>query len=430
MTTTTKETSKKTDAATDQTVVEGAAKKANKPLAINEKLQLIENHLKNIFVEREEPIHGLTLGILSDTNVFFIGPPGTGKSAQIREWTRCIVGGKYFGRLLSPTTRDDELLGPVNIKALVDDGVSKRNGKNKLQEAHTIFLDEIFKGSSAINNLLLKAMNEREIDDEGSDMPIPALTIASASNELPEPDSHREAAYDRLVLKYEIERVKDAANVNKMMESHVAMRAGKVEANRPEISLEELLKAREEVKQIELSKAAKQTLFKIRTGLANEEIYPSDRTFNICLQIAQSEAYYHGSKTVEEEHLAVLAHALWSDLDDIKTVQKVVGKHVSPEEPKIMKQHELCQSAYQAVLEINDKEAREGEAVHALSKIEDAEREVVKLIKDMTSKNKNTTKAKKLHKEIEAIRNKLIEDEIKGDIHAFEDDWASGFDNS
>lgn len=389
---------------------------------VNEKIHKIENYLNDAFVEREDPIHGLTLAMLSDTNIFMIGPPGTGKSQQVKEWSKCIEEANYFSRLLSPTTRDDELVGPPDIKSLVDEGISRRNGKNKLQEAHFIFLDEIFKGSSAIINLLLKAMNERAFDDEEGDQPIPALSIVAASNELPDPDSHLEAAYDRLVLKYKIKRVTDPENVAKMMKTHLALRSGKLSQTRPMISLAEIEQAREEVKHIEVSKNAMRTLYKIRTALGAEGIEPSDRTVNICLQIAQAEAYYYGSETVEEEHLAVLAHALWSDPDDIETVQKIVAEYVSPDEPKIINLHSMCKSTYDSVLEItDDPDAQEGQAVDALNKIEEAEAQITKLIKNIKEKGKDSSKGEKLLKDVLSMKKGLIKT-ISAEVGNFEDD--------
>jgi len=50
------------------------------------KLLKTESTLNSYFIEREDEVRGLTLGILSGNNVLFLGPPGVSKSLLVNSW--------------------------------------------------------------------------------------------------------------------------------------------------------------------------------------------------------------------------------------------------------------------------------------------------------------------------------------------------------
>ena len=56
----------------------------------------------------------------------------------------------------------------------------------KLPEAELAFLDELFKGSSAILNTLLKMLIERVFENDGVTVPVPLKLCLAASNEWPQ----------------------------------------------------------------------------------------------------------------------------------------------------------------------------------------------------------------------------------------------------
>ena len=68
----------------------------------------------------------------------------------------------FFGYLLSPTTDPSELYGPVAVSKLLEDEYT-RDIKGYLPDSNIAFLDELFRGSSAVLNSLLQVLNERNI---------------------------------------------------------------------------------------------------------------------------------------------------------------------------------------------------------------------------------------------------------------------------
>jgi MoxR-like ATPase len=82
-------------------------------------------------------------------------------------------------------TTPEELFGPVSVSGLKRDEY-RRITAGKLVEAELVFLDEIFKASSAILNALLKIANERVFHNGDQEMQVPLISLFGASNEMPQ----------------------------------------------------------------------------------------------------------------------------------------------------------------------------------------------------------------------------------------------------
>jgi MoxR-like ATPase len=101
--------------------------------------------------------------------------------------------------LLTRFTEPDELLGSLDINALRE-GKYIRITKNRLPEAEIVFLDEIFKASSAVRNILLDIILNRRIMNGGEYHKLPMLALYTASNEI-STDEEDKAFYDRLMIR-------------------------------------------------------------------------------------------------------------------------------------------------------------------------------------------------------------------------------------
>src|SRR5262245_61398145 len=111
--------------------------------------------------------------------------------------------GKKFSILLNRFTTPEEVLGPISVAGLKAD-IYRRVTSGKLPEADLCFLDEVFKASSAILNVLLKILNERTYEvGDGTTVKVPLKLCIAASNEWPTPETGKELAalFDRFVLR-------------------------------------------------------------------------------------------------------------------------------------------------------------------------------------------------------------------------------------
>ena len=152
------------------------------------KLQNFRAALNSAHLERSFIIDGQLATLISKQNAFLLGLPGTGKSDLIRSICSGIQEVDYFSYLLSPTTDPSELFGPVAITKLLNDEYT-RDVEGYLPSAHVAFLDELFRGSSAILNSLLTLLNERTFNNGKTTIITPIQSIVAATNSWPDEES-------------------------------------------------------------------------------------------------------------------------------------------------------------------------------------------------------------------------------------------------
>ena len=92
-------------------------------------------------------------------HLFLHGPPGTAKSALIRQFA-LAVRGNYFEYLLTRFSEPNEVFGPIDLARLREGTVATVTTR-MLPEGEFVFLDELFNANSAILNNLLTVLNER-----------------------------------------------------------------------------------------------------------------------------------------------------------------------------------------------------------------------------------------------------------------------------
>jgi MoxR-like ATPase len=165
--------------------------------------------LSERFVSRDEELDLLTLCAAAQEPLLFVGPPGTAKSDMVVKFVESLgLGeGDYFEYMLTKFTEPGEILGPVDIEALKQ-GRFVRRTRARLPEARVAFLDEVFKGNSAILNTLLTLVNERKFYQDGAATPARLALLFGATNEVPDAPE-LDALADRFVLKVETLPVKD-----------------------------------------------------------------------------------------------------------------------------------------------------------------------------------------------------------------------------
>src|SRR6476660_3131054 len=130
-----------------------------KQFEIIDHLKHILQHLKQTFVGKDDIIDLMGICLVGRENLFLLGPPGTAKSAMVKEMAK-LLQGRYFEYLLTRFTEPNELFGPFDIRRLRE-GDLVTNTEGMLPEASLIFLDELLNANSANLNSLLMVLNER-----------------------------------------------------------------------------------------------------------------------------------------------------------------------------------------------------------------------------------------------------------------------------
>lgn len=157
-------------------------------------------------VEREALAEMIALAAVAGEHVLVIGPPGTAKSEAVRRIARA-VDANIFEYLLGRFTEPSEIFGPIDLRRLKE-GKVETETTGMLPEADFAFLDEVFKGSTAILNTLLGILNERVFRRGHSVVRCPLRVCVGASNALPE-DESLAAFSDRFLVRVFVDPVPD-----------------------------------------------------------------------------------------------------------------------------------------------------------------------------------------------------------------------------
>jgi MoxR-like ATPase len=157
-------------------------------------------------VERETLLELVALSAVAGEHVLVIGPPGTAKSEAVRR-VAAAVGGSYFEYLLGRFTEPSEIFGPIDLRRLKE-GVVETETAGMMPEAEFVFLDEVFRGSTAILNTLLGILNERLFRRGHSRVPCPLRVCVGAANDLPTDDSLAAFA-DRFLTRVFVDPIPD-----------------------------------------------------------------------------------------------------------------------------------------------------------------------------------------------------------------------------
>ncbi len=322
----------------------------------------IEEELNEIFVERENEIRMLTLTFITGSNGFFHGPAGTGKSALVEEYRKRIEDCSYFRILMGKTTEPSEIFGPVSINAMKND-IYKVNTKNKLPEANISFVDEIFKANSAVLNNLLTIMNEKLFFNEKVQK-VPLISLIGASNEYYEDDSLI-ALYDRFLLRWNIEYIKEPGNritlfknyLDRRRESSLLHENATVEAPMCKINIKDLMIINEKVKEITVSIKVLNTYNKLLNTLLRKNIIISDRRKNESLKIVQAAALLDDRCEAEIQDLEVLKYTLWTSEEEMPAILEEVEKLANPNKNKLSNLKKTFEAYKKQLLDLEDNKA-------------------------------------------------------------------------
>ena len=144
--------------------------------------------LKRRFVGRDEVVDLIALAVVAGEHLFLYGPPGTAKSALIRQFASSVPRPllRVHADALLRAQRD---LRPHRHRPAARGDGRDRDRPGMLPEAEFVFLDELFNANSAILNNLLTVLNERIYRRGAETHRLPLLSLFSASNHLPEDDA-------------------------------------------------------------------------------------------------------------------------------------------------------------------------------------------------------------------------------------------------
>lgn len=307
-------------------------------------LQSIKTELSLMFHERYEAVEALMTAMLAGQHALLLGPPGTAKSALVRELTSRITGARYWETLLSSLTDPKKIFGPIDVVALTR-GEYRQILEGRATQAHIAFIDEIFKCGEASLNEMLAFLNERLYHPEAGGDPIncPLIAAIAASNELG--DEGTAALYDRFLVRLEVGYLKEPKNFAAMIQSSVSSGPGTAAPAHTTIDLTNLIVAVEQhVPAINVGTGAVEAICDLRSTLRDDHgLIMSDRRWKTAVRLMQASAFLAGRTAVEDSDLLVLRHVLWNTPEQRTAVERLVVQAVDPNSGKVLDHREAVQ---------------------------------------------------------------------------------------
>ncbi len=291
--------------------------------SLRDRLNRFRVGLGRHFVDKQPLVDLMVVAAVAQEPLLLVGPPGTAKSDLVLKFKDALglSGIDYFEYLLTRFTEPSEVLGPIDINELRS-GKYLRREKGKLPTARLVFLDEIFKASSAILNSLLTVINERKFYQDGVPVPVRLKVLFAATNEIPE-HSELGALKDRFALKAACRSVQETHFIE-LLDAGVESMVNKDLNRKPWVeghaSLEDVMKAHRYLTLLMAKKEPRdrEVFFReevmrefrrvIRTLVREDEVFVSDRKLIKLYRLLRTRAWIVHGGAVEREDLQLLAY--------------------------------------------------------------------------------------------------------------------------
>lgn len=280
--------------------------------------------LKAQLVGMDEEVDLVLTALLSGDTVFFLSLPGAAKTTLARLLAKG-VGGKFFRRNLTPDTSQNDLFGPLD-PAKVQHGVWGRK-LSGVATAAIVNIDEVFKGSGPVQQMLLDAFEEHILAEPDAIHRLPLLLGFTASNELVN-DHNANAFWDRLIIRKQVEYPRGEGAWESLLTSAHGTVPIQTRLDPEKVMLVQGLV---EYKAGDIPADVRKRMVKIKMQLESRGVLVSPRRFLAWARVASARALLLGETQVTSRAIGVGEHVLWISRDDIPAVREVVRSLSDPQ---------------------------------------------------------------------------------------------------
>ncbi|MEO0897927.1 MAG: AAA family ATPase [Bacteroidota bacterium] len=286
--------------------------------------------------EREEAMKLALLSAIAGESIFLLGPPGVGKSLIARRLKYAFRDGTSFEYLMSKFSTPDEIFGPVSIKKLKEEDKYERITDKYLPGANIVFLDEIWKSGSAIQNALLTILNEKIYRNGEQEIQVDIKAIITASNELPPTRESFSPLWDRLLVRYEMGGIQDKRNFLDMITDTQDVYVDHL-SRETKIGQDELANWSATIDQIEVPNEVLNSIQVIRAKIEQENAKPNketpslhiyDRRWKKIVRLLRTSAFLNGRSQVDLMDCFLMVHALWGHPSQLNEIQEIVSETI------------------------------------------------------------------------------------------------------
>ena len=345
MTTTKKQTNRKTKTQKESTMTEIKLAPELKTETLRKEINRFNAECKEAYVEREEAIDLGCWTLLAGEHMLLLGLQGTAKSAMANAFCNALYDknankpSQYFRTLMTRFQLPEELLGPYSAKLMAEEDRLVHKSDHYMPTGDVVFLDELFKGSSAILNSLLTALNEQQWLDDGQMKDLPVMQFWAAANKLPSEEDGLEAFHDRFLGRCFFRWAQRDESARRIIFGTVRKTVNGKQiterVGRPKTTCKIDITAVREIQKrlktdddfIPVSQDAEDAILKIRRDVSDAGIPVSDRRYYKAVKVLRARAWMLGLDQVGVGGLDPLKNMLWNEPGHIEQVNLIVSQH-------------------------------------------------------------------------------------------------------
>ncbi len=311
-------------------------------MPLKKRTEAILSALNQGIIGKEEVLALALLSSIAGESIFLLGAPGVAKSLIARRLKYAFADAQSFEYLMNRFSTPDEIFGPVSISKLKNEDKYERLTARYLPAADIVFLDEIWKASPSIQNALLTVLNEKLYRNGEQEIRLPLKAIIAASNELPAEGEGLEALWDRFLLRYVVEGVRDKKAFRRLIadeldaytdhiDSALKIRAeeyriwskeiDKIQIPEEVFCLVELL--REKIEQLNADNEARKDLPE-----DYRPIYISDRRWRKIVRLLRTSALLNDRSQVDLMDCFLIAHCIWDNPRQWESLRELVAQSI------------------------------------------------------------------------------------------------------
>lgn len=289
--------------------------------------------------ERVALIHDLWVARVGQLHLVQVGPGGVAKSMASRLMAQHIADSVYFETIFDEYTDPNQVFGPPNVKALVEEGVTRRVTTGMLPEATDAFCDEYFNANTPMLHSLQPLLNERVFNNGGTSLPVPLRSMVAGTNKLTV-DADLAPLFDRMHVRHVVDYVQERDNQMSLIGEAVARMAlaghGAPRVGQPQnlVTVAELDFARDAALALPVPQEVVDMFGDIRDELLHgkAQVRISDRRAVDTMVAVLANAWVRGHSEVQVGDLDILANMWWQVQDQRAEVRSVVLAATNPGE--------------------------------------------------------------------------------------------------